>query len=268
MLIMRSVKCIAMFALMIFACNMSAQVKSVITSPSNGLLLAVVRGDSVISAEEYSGFISENIMYNCYNINSFLGTYEGKSPVEGIEICTGTWEVDFEDYPYDYPNIIGINCSWDPFPKTLKLTSVTQQNYIQITSDVLKENGIEDPVVEITAIIRTDLENDGVEEVIVSAFHSADGLGGHVSKGDYSIIYLRKIIDGVVNNIPIIYDLHAEADEYNIGFSLDVAAILDIDGDGVYEIITHDRYYEGWGNSIYKWEDGDVRFVTSTGCGA
>ena len=91
-----------------------------------------------------------------------------------------------------------------------------------------------------------------------------------VKKGSYSFILVRKIIDGEVKSISI------GAEIYTADISLqqwtprerEVTAILDVDGDGVLEIVVHTTGYEGYGTTIYKIKDGKAVDELNVGCGA
>lgn len=65
-------------------------------------------------------------------------------------------------------------------------------------AEILADHGLEDESVHIREIVRTDIENDGIEEVFIIASNrdSSDKL-----KGRYSIAALQKVIDGKVETL-------------------------------------------------------------------
>jgi hypothetical protein len=82
---------------------------------------------------------------------------------------------------------------------------------VEAVGDFLKARGIADPKVQITRILRVDLEGDGEEEVLISATnyfckdksdHSAapfpEAPIESPRRGSYSIVILRHVLAGKV----------------------------------------------------------------------
>jgi len=65
--------------------------------------------------------------------------------------------------------VIGLAAPWNALPRKPGIADTTQSVYVGAVRDFLKARGIADPKVQITRILRIDLDNDGEEEVLVSA---------------------------------------------------------------------------------------------------
>ncbi|MEC8391859.1 MAG: hypothetical protein VXZ58_03135, partial [Actinomycetota bacterium] len=117
-------------------------------------------------------------------------------------------------------------------------------------------------------LIRTDLEGDGVDEVIVGAERILGSLISP-SPGDYSILFLRKIIDGEVIQQLISGDVHVGEVSGMLSFSR-LIAVADLNGDNRMEIAVQYGYYEGSSTGVleYKNDVEGLQLVLGVGCGA
>ena len=130
------------------------------------------------------------------------------------------------------------------------------------------EKGIADPKVRLTQVIRVDLEGDGSEEVLVCATHYAKGLSPKASPGDYSLVFLRRVVKGKVVQQIVAGDFFPKAVEFGAPGEYRVGAVLDLNGDGIMEIVLFGRYYEGDWVEAHRVAGEQVVKVFSSGCGA
>lgn len=63
-------------------------------------------------------------------------------------------------------------------------------------------------------------------------------------------------------------DIHADPQTDNINYFYRLAAILDLNGDGVMEIVVENGYYEGGGVGVFTAEGGEPELILHEGCGA
>ncbi|MDR1538871.1 MAG: hypothetical protein LBU32_12920 [Clostridiales bacterium] len=85
-------------------------------------------------------------------------------------------------------------------------------SYINLVKKLLSENGLEDENVHIQQIIKTDLENDGFDEIIVAS----SNLGFDDAKqGLYSFLAMEKIIKGNIETIVLFKDIEEKT---QVGF--------------------------------------------------
>jgi len=210
-----------------------------------------------------------------------------------------------EDWIGDYIDITGADdaqneilaekaflaVSHDGFPVALRKTvalPLKNPEYEKIVGDYLKENGIDADTIQITQLYRVDLEGDGTEEILIYAQNILDPvdyaewwapdvpmdtfteeLPTEAKKGDYSLTLLRKTVNGAPQNIPLTFfkaEKDSDSEEW-ITPSIDkICQFVDLDGDGVLEIILGFAYYEGYGYNVYKTgPDGKVEMVLGGG---
>jgi len=247
----------------------NSQKPAIIIDATHNLLMGGVKNGELLSSDDIVTYVKGGESYKLYSINGFISTVVGDKPESMGPPCDAVYSVTTTNKKtVNGIFVTGLSCHWNPYPKTLKITSTDQKVYKDIVAGILKGKGICNPDVELTAVIRTDLENDGVEEVLISATHFTNGLIPSGNKGDYSLIILRKIINGKVENIEIESIAYAENNSQGLPYRFQIANILDLDNDGIYEIIIFNEYYEGYGFVIYRISGSKVSNILSVGCGA
>lgn len=155
-------------------------------------------------------------------------------------------------------------------PSPVELLGLSTPAYITATSELLETRVAGIPIITLTQVIRTDLEGDGVDEVIVAASTIPDDLISS-QVGDYSIVYLRKVIEGEVQTA--ILGLSIVEDLENLFQNLavfEVAAVADLNGDGKMEIVLNGTVWEGAFLQAWEYVDDDLGpvEVLSCGCGS
>ena len=188
---------------------------------------------------------------------------EGSLYVDGL--------IDGDDWP-DFP--LAVAAGWDVTPHAIELLSTESEIYTDIVADVLVGQGVTDPSPELRQVVRTDLEGDGVDEVIITAGHDGVfGFDGELAAGDYSIAILRRLVEGEVQTA--ILGFFKVDDDFDPTIDVPyivtyrVTAVADLNGDGRMEIAVNDRYYEGSGTIIYDYVNDDLGPlpVLNVGCG-
>jgi hypothetical protein len=236
---------------------------------THGLLLGASNKGELIKADDANPFIKGGEIYKLYDLNGYIKSVIGEKTESLGPPCDETLFINTSYKPNDQELFVtGIACNWNPFPKTLKITSTNQKVYQDIIANILIENGLKNPIVELTDVIRTDIENDGIEEVLICATHYKDGLTPDGISGDYSLVYLRKIINGKPENIQIESNVYAKTINSAVPSRFKIANILDLNNDGIMEIIIYSEYYEGYSFSVYQIIDNKPAQVLSAGCGA
>lgn len=135
---------------------------------------------------------------------------------------------------------------------------------------VLADLGIDDPDPDLAQVVRADLTGDGTDEVLVVAERLADPGSVLAVPGDYSVLFLRQVVDGEVRTT-VIEEHRNEAQPegpspYLVAFR--VGAAVDLNGDGVLEVVVEEQYYEGNGTSVHAvGADGSLAPVMGGGCG-
>ena len=122
---------------------------------------------------------------------------------------------------------------------------------------------------QLTRILRVDLEGDGVDEVLLAASYSASGdLLPSTAAGDYSLVALRTLVGGAVQTTIIDQDIYLTAAEFAAPTEFALRGVADLNGDGTLEVLVDYGYYEGNGLTVYAVAGSAVTAVLGAGCGA
>lgn len=202
--------------------------------------------------------------YRIYTTSGQVGVGTATlSPSE--EICADTQFIRLKPKP-KAAEFVAFSGTTNPLPRKPRLHSNNTAVYRQAVADILRAKGIANPDVRITKIVRIDLEGDGVDEVVLSATRMNASIPS-VSVGDYSLVVLRKVVNGKVQTIPLAEEYHLKAIEFAAPNTFTVPAIADFNGDGKLEIMLNWNYYEGSGAELYTVQGTKVTMVLSSGCG-
>jgi len=139
--------------------------------------------------------------------------------------------------------------------------------YGEIASQLLSSRGLEVPDPIIKQVIRTDLEGDGVNEVLVVAEDVTPGFLMEV--GDYSIAFLRRVVGGDVQSAVLEETVVLGEDEQFAGAHT-IGTVADLNGDGKMEIVTDSAFFEGFAVTVWEYVDDDLgpTIRLQAGCGS
>lgn len=154
-----------------------------------------------------------------------------------------------------------------PYP--VEMLDPPAAEYVQATSELLEGRAARVPVINLTQVIRTDLEGDGVDEVIISASTIPDDLIS-TQVGDYSIVFLRKVIEGEIHTAILGESIVNDLDDMLQNLVVfEVAAVADLNGDGKMEIVVNGTVWEGAFLQAWEYVNDDLGpvGVLSCGCG-
>ena len=242
-------------------------------SKSTGYLLGGSAGGQWLKAEAAAGSISGGEQYRLYTLTGEVGASTGSKPAKGEDACVDTLYVTLTPFPTGRGSMVAVGGSWNAMPRALKIGSTESRVYKEAAAEILRSEGIENPKVNLTQVIQVDLNGDGVEEVLVSATNYAkSGSGGGMSPdaraGDYSLVFLRKVVQGKVVTRIIKGEYYPKAKKFNGPAEHRVIGVLDLNGDGILEIVLSGRYYEGNWVDAYRVEGAQIIKLFGMGCGA
>jgi hypothetical protein len=208
--------------------------------------------------------------FRIFTPNGESGKLTAKKAAAMEDVCMDVWSAEVE--PEIEKDGIAIAASWEPMPRPVKASSNTLEVYIKAVSDILVSQGIRRPTVKITQHLRTDLDGDGNEEVLLSATHykTSEGLGDvptSASAGNYSFVALRRVIDGKVHTQILDGEFYETSKEFNAPNLHEVSAVLDLDGDGKMEVILSSEYYEGGATTVWQFGAKEATKVLEVACG-
>ena len=206
--------------------------------------------------------------YQLYAGNSYQGTITGQPPATPLAgPCGGTPAVAFEP-GLELSGAIAIVAPWEAAPRQPEALSPDIAVYQNAVAELLEAQGIAEPVVELTAVQRIDLEGDGTDEVLIVANHLT-GLGNGLpmaNAGDYSLVALRQIVNGNVQTTLLASNIYPEAAELVDPVQYNLLALLDLNGNGQLELVVEGWQYEGRFVTVFELLNGDVSIALTAGC--
>jgi hypothetical protein len=131
--------------------------------------------------------------------------------------------------------------------------------YREEASRLAKELGGANVMPELSSVVRSDLDGDGTDEVLVAASYMDIGVGQQgltpAKIGSFSIVYVRH----VVGNAPLSKVISAVVakDAPSILPSLWIEGAADLNGDGVMEVLGSGSLWEA-SNNYYCWDAGSA----------
>jgi hypothetical protein len=206
--------------------------------------------------------------FRLYGLTRELGTVKGGKPVANTDVCEDVYTVALSPKPEH--GVIALAAPWNALPRVPRIMDATQPVYLQAARELLQGRGIREPKVKITKIVRIDLEGDGEDEVLISAtnYFTTDGVPSSASAGSYSFVMLRRVVAGKVRTQLINGEIYSKAKVFNAPSSYEIAAILDLDGDGKLEVVIQSNYYEGGATTIYRCTPAKIEELVTVACGA
>jgi len=235
-----------------------------------GYLLGGWSKDGWLPDKAAARFLRGGETYRFYGLTGELGAALGSPPHpmgEEDDPCHETLAVSFANSPVNAGGLVAVGGFFNAIPRVPKLLSAEQQVYKDAAAAILQQKGIARPNVRLTQVISVDLEGDGSEEVLVSATHYAQGLSPRATPGDYSLVFLRRVVKEKVVTSLIAGDFFPKGLAFGAAGEHRVGAVLDLNGDGVMEIVLFGRYYEGDWVTAYRLEGDKIIKIFSAGCG-
>ncbi|MEM8533725.1 MAG: peptidoglycan-binding protein [Chloroflexota bacterium] len=242
-----------------------------IVDARTGWLLGGSSGDTWLDGSSTAALLEGNEEYRLYTLTEQQGIAVGSKP-EAFDIipCPATFAVDFTLVPRE-SSILALGGDWDALPRVPVEEGTDSEVYEQAVAEWLQDQGIAAPEVQITQVIRVDLEGDGTDEVLISATRLAELNGVApaplIEAGDYSLVMLRKMVDGEVANIFVAGESYSEAYEFAAPNEYRIGTILDTNGNGQMEFTIESQYYEGAATELYRMNGKQLESLLITGCG-
>ena len=241
------------------------RVRPVVHVPSGYLLGGTVNGvwrDGKTVARLLRG----GERYRVHGRAALLGQSAGGRPkATEADLCPETFHVEFS--PSRAGGQVAVGGTGNALPRPVTRLDPAGPVYREAVRQLLVRRGIARPTVRVTGAYRADLEGDGRDEVIVSAMRGRLDRGISVAAGDYSLLFVGTLVGGQVRTVMLADEYHPRASNEQIINEHAVAGVLDVDGDGAYEIVTHSRYYEGDWATVHRVRNGRKQELATTGCG-
>jgi hypothetical protein len=172
----------------------------------------------------------------------------------------------------DWPDPVGlaISAPWDLTPHFIQ-EETDNGTYSDLARPLLATRGldVENPVIK--QVVRFDMDGNGENEVLAVAEDIEDSDSLFAQEGDYSLVFMRIVVEGEVQTAILGESIVTEVQEGTTPFILShsVAAVADLSGDGKMEMIMHEIYYEGSGWTVWEYVNDDLGpvFQIGSGCG-
>lgn len=231
-------------------------------APGPFFLLGGTDNGEWLSAETIAPNLSIET-YQIFGVNGLTGSAIGEQPVLD-QICQ-LYRVDMELVSLDDLSV-GVTGNWNATPRLTEEHPTDTLVYVDEIRDWLINKGFPEPVVEISQILRVDIEGDGTDEVLISASHFVEPTGHDVEFGDYSLVLMRKVVGDSVVTIPIVADYYYEvATQFPLTYALTFPA--DLNNDGILEILVGVKRWEGTGIIALEIEGTTASPVFEALCG-
>lgn len=177
-------------------------------------------------------------------------------------------EVDNPELLGQWPGPFGVAISapWELQPHVFESIS-DDGTYAAFASELLSSRGVEVANPPLKQLFRTDLEGDGVNEVLAVVEDVEPGL--LMAEGDYSIAFLRKVVAGEVQTA-VLGETVIGPGEGPYGTSFTFGAVADLNGDAKMEMVLDIAYYEGLSVAVFEYVDDDLGPLNQleVGCGS
>lgn len=172
----------------------------------------------------------------------------------------------------EWPGPVGlaISAPWDLTPHFIQ-EETDNGTYSDFARPLLATRGldVENPVIK--QVVRFDIDGNGENEVLAVAEDIEDSDSLFAQEGDYSLVFMRIVVEGEVQTAILGESIVTEVQEGTTPFILShsVAAVADLSGDGKMEMIIHEVYYEGSGWTVWEYVNDDLGpvFQIGSGCG-
>lgn len=167
----------------------------------------------------------------------------------------------------DGPQAIAVAGVADPRPRPIERFRTDGPVYGQAAAEVAAGLGVSTPPT-VTQVLRADLDGSGTFEVLVAAEHITDPQGLSPTPGDWSVVFLRRVVgDGVATDV-LASSVAGGGAADGAGLErIQVATLADLNRDGAMEIALAGRSAGGAWTAIHAvGDDGVPAEVLRAGC--
>lgn len=179
-------------------------------------------------------------------------------------------------------NIYALAAPWNIMPRKIQRLPLNNAAYIKVMAEELAKRGIKAPV-QMTQILKTDLDGDKSDEIILVAQRpalTADfdyvGTGYALKAHDYALTIIRKLTPNGVKTfvlregfVKTDFDSKAYAENSTnppFRFAQWVNGIADFDGNGTMEVLVNSVLWEGYGFEVNTWNGKGFSKMLEWGC--
>jgi hypothetical protein len=182
--------------------------------------------------------------YYLYSNNKFLGKAKGKVEGRGMDYY---WQVSFPTDNNQYE--VAISQSYNPYPRgIIDINPNSVKEFYKngkVLTEINKKFSVNSNIRELSSI---DLDSDGTSEYIAFVLD------------EKKYFFARCLLDSHYNIISYLTVFMEKCDNFNEITSknnlLDTMEVIDIDNDGMLEIIIEFPFYEGFEYKVFAYKNG------------
>jgi hypothetical protein len=153
------------------------------------------------------------------------------------------------DATVDEFGMVAVVHGWPVLQRDVHELSPDNEVYQQAALDWLTAQGLSTPELGTLHVFRVDLEGDGADEIFIGATHLENQ---HMVKpGDYSVILMRRVQGSEVITLPVVAEIY-RSQETTLPRTYSLGNFLDLNQDGVLEIVVDIQRWEGDGAVLYQ----------------
>lgn len=221
----------------------------------NFILLGAYSSGQWLQPEEVYGLLYEDAAYDFYFDRQYIGvgTANVRQPVYFGPPGYCNFISAHQSIMGGEPPSFALPQGQPAALRPVEEISVDTPLYLDAVAEWLSLQEIPAPTVKITRIVRVDLEGDGTDEVLISASYFLEETGHMVVAGDYSLVLMRKVVGGQVYTVPLaqeVYYGNTPILRFPSTYYLD--NVFDLNGDGRYEVIVAETWWEGSGYIVHE----------------
>ncbi len=202
--------------------------------------------------------------YQLFGMNGSTGTIRGMQPA--FEEFCRSYRIETDSYPLG-GRAVGVTGSWNVTPRLAQEFPTGNATYKEALRNWLIGQNLSNPWVEISQILRVDLEGDGTDEVLISASHFFEPTGHDVTVGDYSMVLMRKVVGDSVATIPLVADYYYQEVANQFPLTYNGLLVADLNNDGVMEVVVGVERWEGSGVMVFEIDGTTASPVFEALCG-
>ena len=226
-----------------------------------------IQNERWLAAGEVAEYIQPGQAFDVYAPDGFAG--EASLVDYGFFIqpsrC-GAYYVG-SDLDLDVPGLVGVARGWNVTTRPSQDLPVDTLVYQGAVGDWLVSQGVTQPEVRITRVVRVDIEGDGVDEVFINASRFLEETGHNTEMGDYSILLMRKVVGDRVVTVPVVTDVYiSPTAELTFPYTYLLVNFLDLNGDGFLEVFVDVSRWEGDGVMVYQVDGVNVTQALMSVC--
>ncbi|HXG24055.1 MAG TPA: hypothetical protein VNJ09_05815, partial [Chthonomonadales bacterium] len=229
------------------------------------LLLGGIRTEGWLSGVQAAQYIFTEMDYDFFNPNGSI-QLRGNA-LEFDPVCRNHFMHSTVVLPEP---MVGVTSGWISEKRGARELSTDDPFYAQAVREWFQSQGNSPEEIHITRILETDIEGDGVNEVLLSAsYFKEKPQPFYTETDDYSVVLMRKVTGNDVVTVPLVKDYYVSTvPELEISYpnTYTLAATLDLNRDGTLEVVVDVRRWEGWGAIVYRVDGQNVREVLRAIC--